>query len=83
MNAIERVAKELPGGQAQLARELEVSPQFVSQLATGRRPVPPRQAIAIEEKYGVSRHELRPDVFGPAPELDPDAGRIVPMTEMP
>lgn len=29
--------------------------------------VPPRHVLALEELSGVSRYELRPDVFGPAP----------------
>ncbi|AOH36864.1 transcriptional regulator [Luteimonas sp. JM171] len=67
MNAISRVVEGIEGGQAALARTLHVTPQFVSQWVTGKRPVPPRAALAIEEMFGVSRHELRPDVFGPVP----------------
>lgn len=52
------------GRQVDLARELGVSPQAVSQWVKGQRPVPPRIALQIELLTGVSRHSLRPDVFG-------------------
>lgn len=29
--------------------------------------VPPEHVLAVEKATGVSRHELRPDVFGPVP----------------
>lgn len=59
--AVERFGE---GRQADLARELGVSPQAVSQWVKGQRPVPPRLALQIEQLTGVSRHCLRPDVFG-------------------
>lgn len=61
-------AIDLAGTQAALARAIGAAPAFVNQWVTGRRPVAPKYARAIEETFGVSRHELRPDVFGPAPE---------------
>lgn len=67
MSAITHVIQKTEGGQAALARKLGVSPQAVNQWAKGRRPVPARMAIAIEGFMDVSRHDLRPDVFGPAP----------------
>lgn len=57
-------AIEVLGGQAVMARTLSVHPALVSQWATGRRPVAARHILAIEAAAGVSRHELRPDVFG-------------------
>lgn len=50
-----------------LAKAIGAAPQFVSQWVTGRRPVPPKFALAIARIYSVSQHDLRPDVFGPAP----------------
>lgn len=67
MNAITRAVDNVEGGQAQLARELGVSIQFVNQWVRGSRPVPARHVLAIEAATGVSRHDLRPDIFGPAP----------------
>lgn len=61
-------AVEAAGSQSALAKAVDAAPQFVSQWILGRRPVPPKFALAIEKATGVSRHALRPDVFGPAPE---------------
>ena len=33
----------------------------------GTRKVAPDKAIDVERITGISRHELRPDIFGPAP----------------
>lgn len=57
------------GGPAKLAACLNeaggkpITPQAVSQW----RRVPAERVIAIEAICGVSRHEVRPDIFGPAP----------------
>lgn len=69
------------GGQGALARLLKVHPALVSQWRTGRRPVAARHILSIEAMTQVSRHELRPDIFGdlPCPEADLDADRIVPV----
>jgi len=64
MIAIAFAIDKFPGRQADLARKLGVSPQAVSQWVKGRRPVPVRLALMIERETGVSRHDLRPDVFG-------------------
>jgi len=57
------------GSQSALSQFLGVHPAFVSQWATGRRPVPGRWCIPIEQATGgaVTRHDLRPDIFGEAP----------------
>lgn len=47
-----------------LARELGVTIQAVSQW----RKVPAERCLAVEEATGISRYELRPDIFGQAPE---------------
>lgn len=54
------------GGASRLASILGVTPQAVSNWKA-RDSVPPEQVLAIETATGVSRHELRPDVFGPTP----------------
>lgn len=56
------------GGQVQLAKLLEVNPSLISQWVTGRLQVAARHCLAIEAATGVSRHDLRPDVFGPPAE---------------
>lgn len=67
MNPISEAVTKFQGGQAALARELGISPQAVNQWVTGRRPVPVRWALQIERLTGISRYDLRPDVFGDAP----------------
>lgn len=66
MNALAR-AVEIAGGQSALARLIG---EPVKQghvwywLNTANGIVPAEYCIAIENGTGVSRHELRPDVFG-------------------
>jgi DNA-binding transcriptional regulator YdaS (Cro superfamily) len=69
MNDISR-AVEAFGGQVALAKLLGVNPSLISQWVTGRLKVAARHVLTIETATGVSRHDLRPDVFGPAPAND-------------
>lgn len=50
------------GGQAALARLLDVSPQAVNQWVKGARPVPEKHCPAIEVASGIRCEELRGDV---------------------
>lgn len=57
--------------QSELARICGVAqPTVWGWINTGRGFLPPEYALKVEAALGVSRHELRPDVFGPSPELD-------------
>lgn len=69
-------AIEAVGGQRELAEAVGVHRSLVSQWATGRRPVAAKHAIPIETVTGgvVTRHDLRPEVFGPAPGAHVEAG---------
>lgn len=52
------------GGPGKLAAALgEITPQAISQW----RKVPAERVLDVERLTGISRHELRPDIFGPAP----------------
>lgn len=54
-------AKQEAGGPAALAKALGgVSSQAVSQW----KKVPAERVLDVERITGISRHELRPDVFG-------------------
>lgn len=68
MNAIER-AIEIAGGPSALAAILATSPSVVGNWRL-RKKAPPDRCIAIEEATDgkVTRYDLRPDVFGDAPE---------------
>lgn len=50
------------GGQSALARALHIKPQAVQRwCATGR--IPAERVLAVEALTGVSRNELRPDIY--------------------
>lgn len=48
------------GGASALAADLGVTRQAVFQWSR----VPAKYVLAVEEKTGISRHKLRPDIFG-------------------
>lgn len=52
-------AVESAGGQAKFARLIGVTAQAVSQW----EEVPPLRVLVVERISGVSRHELRPDLY--------------------
>jgi DNA-binding transcriptional regulator YdaS (Cro superfamily) len=51
------------GGQSALAKALNVTPQAVQQW----KRVPPERVLDVERITGISRYELRSDVFGAPP----------------
>jgi DNA-binding transcriptional regulator YdaS (Cro superfamily) len=70
-SALDR-AKQRTGGATGLAQALNaladadskrITPQAISQW----KRVPPERCLEVERVSGVSRYELRPDVYGPEP----------------
>lgn len=57
-------AIKMAGGPAALAKAIG---GLTSQAVSQWKKVPPERVLDVEGVTGVSRHELRPDVFGPAP----------------
>ena len=51
----------------EVAAQLRVTASMWSRWETGARPIPAHRVLDIEKLTGVSRYELRPDVFGSAP----------------
>jgi DNA-binding transcriptional regulator YdaS (Cro superfamily) len=49
-----------------VAKEAGVTLAMWSRWETGARQVPAARVLDVERITGISRHELRPDVFGPA-----------------
>lgn len=49
------------GRRVRLAAELKIGPSALSQW----QAVPAERVLDVERVTGISRHELRPDVFGP------------------
>ena len=61
------------GGQTALARALGCTPQNVQWMcSTGS--VPAKHVLKIEEATGVSRHQLRPDLY---PETSPTLNQMM------
>lgn len=58
-------AIEKAGGQSQLAEALNISQGHIAMWVHRNKKAPPAEhVLKIEEVTGVSRHKLRPDVFG-------------------
>lgn len=72
MGPMDKIAEviQTAGGVSALAKALGVQPPTVHQWKTGDRKVSPRLALAIARNWPdlVSVHDLRPDIFGPAPD---------------
>lgn len=62
-------AKQAAGGVNNLARQIGITSQAISQWDR----VPAERVLAVETATGVSRHDLRPDIYGPAPPPAPPA----------
>ena len=73
MTAIDR-AIEAVGGPSSLAGKLGVKVNVVTNWRMRGR-APAEYVLAIEAASGVSRHDLRPDVFGPPPANDDEPGQ--------
>lgn len=66
MNTPIEQAIKVAGSQSALARTLGVTPQAVQQWVAANR-LPAHHCLPVENTTGVSRYDLRPDVFGAAP----------------
>jgi DNA-binding transcriptional regulator YdaS (Cro superfamily) len=58
------------GSQSALARICELSPTAVWKWLQSSKRVPAECVLRIEEKTGVSRHDLRPDIYPREPMTD-------------
>ena len=54
---------EVRGRRVELASALGIGPSALSQWPK----VPADRCLEVERVTGISRHDLRPDIFGPAP----------------
>jgi DNA-binding transcriptional regulator YdaS (Cro superfamily) len=59
-------AIEIVGSQTAFGRLLSVSQMSVSRWSRGVVAFPPEHVLTVERETGISRHDLRPDVYGPA-----------------
>ena len=67
MNKITAKAVECAGGTIALGKALGITRQAVEQWHV----VPPERVLAVEKLSGVSRYDLRPDIYG----VDPSRAR--------
>ena len=58
-----RRAVELAGSQSALARIVGVSQQAVFKWIRRGKQLPPEHVLAVEAATGVSRYDLRPDIY--------------------
>ena len=63
-------AIEQSGGVGPLSRRIGVTYQAVQQWAKAGR-IPVERVLEVERLTGISRHELRPDIYGTAPTAEP------------
>ena len=61
-------AVEVAGGQTALGNLVGVSQGHIWSWLNRSRKCPPEKVLQVERATGVSRHELRPDIYGSGPE---------------
>lgn len=61
-SALER-AVDKAGSQSKFADAIGASQQIVSYWLAKGRPLPAEYVLAAESALGISRHELRPDIY--------------------
>lgn len=64
--ALDRAKSEVNGATVLAQRLSDAGFPITSQAISQWKRVPASKVIAVEAITGISRHELRPDVFGPA-----------------
>ena len=63
METLRAYLKAVRGRASRLAESLGMHPSALSQWTQ----VPAERALEVERHTGISRHALRPDIYGPAP----------------
>lgn len=53
------------GSQTAFGQLCGVSQQAVAKWMKGRKPLPAEHVLTVEAATGISRHELRPDIYPP------------------
>lgn len=76
MTAAFRHAVAAAGGQVSFACLIGRTQGAVSKMLKAERPLPAEHVLKVEEATGISRHDLRPDLYPreatPAPQGDDD-----------
>ncbi len=55
------------GSQSATGRLIKRSQGAVNSRLKSRKPVWPEAVLTLEAETGISRHDLRPDIYGPKP----------------
>jgi len=63
LHALTKQAVQIAGGNQAVADRIGTTRQAVYEWAA----VPAKHVLVLEEMSGVSRYELRPDIYGPPP----------------
>jgi DNA-binding transcriptional regulator YdaS (Cro superfamily) len=61
--AFARALDHFEGKQAKLADAIGTSQQRISYIMVNKNPCPPDLVLKTERATGISRHELRPDLY--------------------
>jgi len=74
MTIVELLKTFLPSNQAEAAKLINVSQPAIHKWMTGKCRPSPKNAVVIERatEGQVTRYQLRPDVFGAAPDTHQD-----------
>ncbi len=65
-NPYAQIAIEKAGGRGVVAALFDISVEAVRQWTLPGRRIPAEYILQLEQKSGVSRYDLRPDVYGKA-----------------
>lgn len=60
-----RLAIDRIGSQSELARRLSITQAAVSRWLSRRAALPAEHVLVVEAATGVSKHQLRPDLYPP------------------
>ncbi|PZU13792.1 MAG: hypothetical protein DI606_04285 [Sphingobium sp.] len=63
MAAAFREAVRIAGGQVLFAGLIGRTQSAVSKMLKAERPLPAENVLTVEEATGISRHDLRPDIY--------------------
>jgi DNA-binding transcriptional regulator YdaS (Cro superfamily) len=63
--SLKRALAHFDGNQSKFAAAIGTSQQLVSYWIKKEKPLPAEYVIEAERATGISRHELRPDIYPP------------------
>jgi DNA-binding transcriptional regulator YdaS (Cro superfamily) len=67
MNLKTWIRQTTPEERREICEQIGTTMDYLWQIAGGHSRASARMALEIERYTGVSKHDLRPDIFGPRP----------------